>query len=163
METTFALWAHEGFGWGPTEIGWIFFYVGVLLVAIQGGLIGRLTKRFGEAKLFIVGSITIALGLIGIPFATAVWGVLAASALLAIGMGLLSPSLNSLISQEAGAKERGNILGLSQSAQSLARIAGPAAAGAVYGEFGRNAPYVLSALVMAGVVYFSLRLLRRSA
>ncbi len=160
METTFALWAHEGFGWGPTQIGWIFFYVGVLLVAIQGGLIGWLTKIFGENKLFIAGAATIALGLIAVPFATAVWGVLAATALLAIGMGLLSPSMNSLISQEAGAEERGNILGLSQSAQSLARIVGPAVAGAVYGGLGRNAPYVLSALAMAGVVFLSLRLLR---
>jgi DHA1 family tetracycline resistance protein-like MFS transporter len=89
--------------------------------------------------------------------------VLAATALLAIGMGLLSPSMNSLISQEAGAEERGNILGLSQSAQSLARIVGPAVAGLAYGELGRNAPYVLSALVMAGVVWFSLRLLRGRA
>jgi MFS transporter, DHA1 family, tetracycline resistance protein len=123
-------------------------------------LIGRLTKIFGENKLFIAGAAIIALGLIGIPFATAVWGVLAATALLAIGMGLLSPSMNSLISQEASAEERGNILGLSQSAQSLARIVGPAVAGAVYGGLGRNAPYVLSALAMAGVVFLSLRLLR---
>ncbi len=163
METTFALWGHDGFGWGPTQIGWIFFYVGVLLVAIQGGLIGRLTKMFGENKLFIAGSAIITAGLIAVPFATALWGVLAAMALLAIGMGLLSPSMNSLVSQEAGVEERGNILGLSQSAQSLARIIGPAVAGAIYGGLGRNAPYMLSALAMAGVVWLSLRLLRGRA
>src|SRR3984957_6622855 len=85
METTFALWAHEGFGWGPMQIGWIFFYVCVLLVAIQGGLIGRLTKLFGEEKLFIAGAATIAAGLIAVPFATALWGVLAAFALVPLG------------------------------------------------------------------------------
>jgi DHA1 family tetracycline resistance protein-like MFS transporter len=160
METTFALWAHEGFGWGPIQVGGIFFYVGVLLVAVQGGLIGKLSKRFGEANLVFAGSILIALGLFGLPFATVLWGVLAATTLLTCGLALLNPSINSLISQEAGAHERGGVLGVAQSAASLARIVGPAVAGAVYTGFGRNAPYFLAAAVMAAMVVPALRVRR---
>jgi DHA1 family tetracycline resistance protein-like MFS transporter len=160
METTFALWAHEGFGWGPMQVGGIFFYVGVLLVAVQGGLIGKLSKRFGEANLVFAGSILIALGLFGLPFATVLWGVLAATTLLTCGLALLNPSINSLISQEAGAHERGGVLGVAQSAASLARIVGPAVAGAVYTGFGRNAPYFLAAAVMAAMVVPALRVRR---
>lgn len=158
METTFALWAHEGFGWGPLQVGGIFFYVGIILVAVQGGLIGRLSKMFGEAKLVLAGTGCIALGLFSLPFATVLWGVLAATTLLSIGMALFNPSLNSLISQEAGPQERGGVLGVAQSAASAARILGPAVAGAVYTGLGRNAPYYLAAAVMAGVVFWVRRI-----
>jgi MFS transporter, DHA1 family, tetracycline resistance protein len=47
MESTFALWADRSFGWGPEQVGWVFFYVGLLLAGLQGGAIGHLSKRFG--------------------------------------------------------------------------------------------------------------------
>jgi len=163
METTFALWAHEGFGWGPLQVGWVFFYVGVILSVLQGGAIGALSRRFGEANLVTAGAAVIALGLISLPFCTVWWSVLAASGLLAVGMALLSPAMNSLISQQAAEDERGGVLGVSQSAQSLARILGPALAGAVYTLVGRNGPYFVSALVMAGVVVLALQIPRGRA
>lgn len=57
LESTFALWSHETFDWGPRQIGLMFFYVGVILTVIQGGLIGPLTRRFGERRLLIAASI----------------------------------------------------------------------------------------------------------
>ncbi|HXP31870.1 MAG TPA: MFS transporter [Stellaceae bacterium] len=163
METTFALWANAGFGWGPMQVGLIFFYVGLLLAALQGGMIGRLSRRFGEARLVIAGSAVIAAGLLGLALASTLWAVLVATGLLAIGMGLLNPSLTSLVSREARADERGGIMGVSQSASSLARILGPAVAGAVFTGWGRNAPYYFGALIMAGVVAMALHLPRRAA
>ena len=39
-------WAIAQFGWGPRPVGFVFFYVGLLLsAAMQGGLIGPLTRR----------------------------------------------------------------------------------------------------------------------
>lgn len=75
-------------------------------------------------------------------------------------MGLLNPAVSSLISREAEADERGGIMGVSQSASSLARIVGPAIAGAAYTAWGRNAPYYLAAMVMIAVVAMALRLPR---
>ena len=161
METTFALWAHDGFGWGPFQVGMIFFYVGILLSALQGGAIGKLAKAVGETNLVVGGTAIIAVGLFALTLAHALWLVLVASAFLAIGMGMFSPSMASLFSQEAAADERGGVLGLSQSAQSLARIVGPLVAGAIYGGLGRNAPYYLGALLMVGVAVFAARLPRR--
>ncbi|HEV2162819.1 MAG TPA: MFS transporter [Stellaceae bacterium] len=161
METTFALWAHDGFGWGPFQVGMIFFYVGILLSALQGGAIGKLAKAVGELNLVIAGAAIIAVGLFALTIAHALWLVLVASGLLAIGMGMFSPSIASLFSQHAGEGERGGVLGLSQSAQSLARIVGPTVAGAIYGGLGRNTPYYLGALLMVGVAVFAARLPRR--
>ncbi|MFO1058685.1 MAG: MFS transporter [Dongiaceae bacterium] len=162
METTFALWAQAGFGWGPRQVGWIFFLVGMVLILVQGGLIGRLTQRFGEARLVVAGTALIAAGLLGLTQARGLAGVLAASALLALGMGLLNPSVNSLLSRRARGDSQGGILGVAQSAGSLARIVGPAIAGALFAAQGRNAPYYLGAMIMVVVLAFAVGLLREA-
>ena len=161
METTFALWANSSFGWGPEQVGWVFFYVGIVLAALQGGAIGQLARRFGEARLVTAGAAIIGVGLLGLAFAGSLWAVLVVTGLLAIGMGMLNPSVTSLISRVAGADERGGVLGVSQSASSLARVLGPALAGAVFTLWGRNAPYYGGALLMAVVVAMALKLPRR--
>jgi DHA1 family tetracycline resistance protein-like MFS transporter len=160
LESTFALWATSVFGWGPRQIGWIFFFVGLVLAAVQGGLIRWLTSRFGEARLTTYGAGLLVLGLAGLPFSLGLAAVLAVMALLSLGLGCLNPSVTSLVSREAGADERGGILGVNQSAQSLARILGPALAGAVYTAGGRDTPYYVGAIIMVAVVAMALKLPR---
>jgi DHA1 family tetracycline resistance protein-like MFS transporter len=160
METTYALWTNSAFGWGPKQVGLVFLYVGLVLVVVQGTLIGRLSRRFGEARLVAAGSALIALGLAGLPFALTLPRLMVVNTLLPLGMGLLNPSLTSLISKEAGADERGGVLGVSQSASSLARILGPAIAGPLFSAYGRDTPYYVAAAVMACVVGMALRLPR---
>jgi MFS transporter, DHA1 family, tetracycline resistance protein len=160
METTFALWARSALGWGPEQVGYNFLYVGMVLVVVQGVLLGPLSRRFGERRLVTAGAALIALGLAALPFALSVPLILAVDTLLAFGMGLLSPAINSLISKEASSDERGGILGVAQSASSLSRILGPEVAGKLFDVYGRDAPYHLSAAVMAFVVVLALRLPR---
>ncbi len=59
---------------------------------------------------------------------------------LALGMGLTQPSLNSLISRRAGREEQGEVLGVSQSVGSLSRVIGPALAGLLFSDLGREQP-----------------------
>ena len=160
METTFALWANSAYGWGPQQVGYNFLYVGLVLVVVQGGALGPLSRRFGEARLVIAGAAMIALGLLFLPFALELWRLLAVNTLLAFGMGVLNPSVTSLISQQAEIDERGGILGVSQSASSLSRILGPAAAGPLFELHGRDAPYIAGAIVMLLVLAMALRLPR---
>jgi DHA1 family tetracycline resistance protein-like MFS transporter len=160
LESTFALWAVNTFGWGPLQVGWIFFFIGIVLVLVQGGLIGKLTRRYGEARLAAYGAVLLTLGLIGLPSSVSLVGVLIVMAALSAGLGCLNPAVTSLVSREAGADERGGILGVNQSAQSLARILGPALAGVVYTAAGRNAPYYVGAIIMAAVVAMAIRLPR---
>jgi DHA1 family tetracycline resistance protein-like MFS transporter len=160
METTYALWTNSAFGWGPAQVGLIFLYVGTVLVLVQALLIGRLSRRFGEARLIVAGSALIGLGLLGLPFALSLPRLMLVNTLLPLGMGLLNPSLTSLISKEADSDERGGVLGVAQSGGSLARIVGPALAGPLFSAFGRDAPYYASAAVMVLVVAMALRLPR---
>ncbi len=160
METTYALWTNSAFGWGPAQVGLVFLYVGSVLVLVQALLIGRLSRRFGEARLVAAGSVLIALGLIGLPFALTLPRLMLVNTLLPLGMALLSPSINSLISKQAAADERGGILGVAQAAASLARIVGPGLAGPLFSAFGRDAPYYAGAAVMVLAVAMALRLPR---
>ncbi|HEX7970261.1 MAG TPA: MFS transporter [Stellaceae bacterium] len=158
METTFALWANQVFGWGSWEVGLNFFFVGIVLVLVQGALIGPLTRRFGEARLLTVGAASIALGLAGLPFVHAIAVLLVVNLLLAGGMGLLNPSLNSLVSRLARIDEQGGVLGVLQSASSLARAAAPPVAGVLFDFSGRNAPYIVGTALMVLVLVLALRL-----
>jgi MFS transporter, DHA1 family, tetracycline resistance protein len=160
MESTFALWAMRQFGWGPSQVAYVFAFVGVLSAILQGGLIGRLSRRFGEERLLLVGLALIGLGLLALPAAR--WLSLLAFVLaaLAVGMGLVQPSLNSLISRRAGREEQGEVLGVSQSVGSLARVLGPLTAGFLFAELGRDTPYLWGAALVAAAWLLTMLLCR---
>ena len=160
METTFAWWAIAQFGWGPRPIGFVFFYVGLLSALMQGGLIGPLTRRLGEERLMLGGLGLIALGLLLMPFAQALPMLVVALTGLALGMGAMQPSINSLISRRAGSEQQGEIMGVAQSIGSLARVLGPVLAGALFGAFGRNSPFLIGAVLVGGALLVGLRLPR---
>jgi MFS transporter, DHA1 family, tetracycline resistance protein len=128
MTASFGLFTLYRFGFDAHDTGWIFAFVGVVGAGIQGGLIGRLVKAFGEPVLVIVGALLFAASLVLIPFTgphTGTAGLLALGALFALGNGLATPSLTSLASKSAGAGEQGGVLGVTQSVASLARVVGP--------------------------------------
>ena len=160
MESTFALWAIEEFGWGPGQVGYVFAYVGVLSAILQGGLIGRLARRFGEERLLLCGLALIGTGLLAMLFAHSIPRLAFAVSALALGMGLTQPSLNSLISRRAGREEQGEVLGVSQSVGSLSRVLGPAAAGFLFAQFGRNAAFFWGGVLVFGALLLSLMLVR---
>lgn len=157
METTFAMWAERGFGWGPRHIGFILAFVGLLSIIIQGGLIGRLTRIFGERNLVIQGALVLAVSFFFMPFAQSAPVLLVVMAGLAYGFSVITPALNSLISLEAEPERQGGTLGLSRSASIFARVVGPACAGVLFSAFGRHSPYFASAAIMLVVYFLALR------
>jgi DHA1 family tetracycline resistance protein-like MFS transporter len=110
----------------------LFAYVGVIAVIIQGGLIGRLVKRFGEMPLVIVGALCFAISLFAVPFvgpaAGGLAGLLIGGGVFSLGNSLATPALTSLASKSAPAEQQGTILGVTQSVASLARAVGPSLA-----------------------------------
>jgi len=125
METTFALWASRQFGWGAAQVGFLMTYVGICSALMQGGLIGRLTRMFGEERLLLAGTTALAIGLLAIPLSSTLPILVVATGLLALGMGMTQPAITSLISRRAAASEQGEMMGVAQSFGSLARILGP--------------------------------------
>jgi DHA1 family tetracycline resistance protein-like MFS transporter len=158
MEATFALWAMAQFGWGPAQIGYVFTYVGLLSAVMQGGLIGRLTARFGEERLLLAGLMLIALGLVVLPAASDLALLLGAVSCLALGMGAMQPSLNSLISRRAGVEEQGEVMGVAQSVASLSRVLGPLLAGMLFAGLGRDSPFLCGMVLVAAAALLGWRL-----
>lgn len=147
MEATFALLGEHRLGLDPARLGFVFTYIGVLIVIVQGGLVGRLAPRLGERTLAVAGCLGMALGLALMPLAPSLPLALVALGLLAVGQGFCAPSLSTLLSRAVDADEQGGTLGLGQSLAAAARVVGPLAAGWLF-DRSVAAPYALSALLM---------------
>ena len=130
----FALFAERRFTWngqpfGPKQVGYVYAFLGFLGIILQGGLIGRLVKRFGESKLVKAGFVCAAIGFLLLGFTYSVPMLLAVAALASAGTGVLRPAITSLITQKASRSEQGVVLGLNQSLNSVCAIVAPFAAG----------------------------------
>jgi DHA1 family tetracycline resistance protein-like MFS transporter len=131
MTASFSLFMMFRLGYDAFHNGWIFAFVGVISATVQGGLIGRLVKRFGEPLLVIVGALVFASSLMLVPFLTPQTGlaiILSIAAATSIGQALSAPTLSSLASKSASAAQQGSVLGVMQSVASLARAVGPSLA-----------------------------------
>ena len=128
MTASLSLFVMFRMGYDAWHNGWIFAFVGIVSATIQGGLIGKLVKRFGEAPLVNAGALLFSVSLFATPFvgpATGLLGILGIGAASAIGNALMAPSLTSLASKSASAAQQGSVLGVTQSVASLARAIGP--------------------------------------
>ena len=130
----FALFAerrftHDGHPFGPREIGYVFGYVGFLGIILQGGLIGRLVKRFGEPGLVAMGFVALAVGYFGLGIATSVVVLMLMGTLAAFGNGVIRPALTALITHRAERQEQGVVLGITQALMSMASIVSPVIGG----------------------------------
>lgn len=147
FEATFALFGERRFHLTEGSAAAVFLVVGVMLVVVQGGLIGPLTKSFGSQRLLIAGFAVLIAGFLVLSIAE-VWVVLfLALALLSLGQGLVTPSLTSVVADSVSPDRRGEVLGVQQSAGALSRIIGPAIAGLLFDHAGVAWPYVVAAVL----------------
>jgi multidrug resistance protein len=147
FEVTFAQFLHGRLDLPHDRVSYMFVYVGVLAAIIQGGLLGRLSRRFGEARLVVTGLLSISVGL-GLLAATHRLGPLfAILVIVSFGAGVVIPSLTSLVSRGAGHDEQGAALGAFQSMGSLARVLGPFTAELALGRWGVGAPPAAAAVL----------------
>jgi len=156
VETVLALWSERALGWGPQQNGYMYGFMGLIAVAVQGLAIGPLIKTIGERRAVAAGALCVLTGALLLPSATGYGVVMAALGLIVVGVCISGPSLTSIISRHAGSHERGSLLGVSQSAAGLGRILGPALSGTVFAGLGRDWPFYLGAVVMALMFLLSL-------
>jgi multidrug resistance protein len=154
MTAFFALFTAKRFGYDAQANGYLFAFVGVLSVVVQGGLIGRLVKMFGEVTLARVGLLLTAASLALLPASHNLTLLLVACAGLSFGSGFASPPLSGLASQMVERSWQGRALGVMQSAGSAGRLLGPLLGGWLLMsdlekpivEYGRT-PFLVAALL----------------
>ncbi|WP_131815463.1 MFS transporter [Thermostaphylospora chromogena] len=130
MEATYALLGERLYGLGPAGLGMVFTGVGVVMAVVQGGLVGRLSARYGDRRVAVAGTLLMCVGLAVLPLGVA-WLNYAGLVVLAAGQGLVTTTTAALIA-ELGGSALGGTFGVGQSASAAARATGPIAAGAAF-------------------------------
>ena len=153
--TVLVLYLKTSFSWSSSLSGWVFALVGVIAMIVQGGLIGPLVKKFGELKLTIIGLGLLTIGCLLIAIANienSIPTVFFGSAVLAMGTGLVTPCLRSLISRRIETSKQGTVLGGLQGLQSLGTCLGGIMAGVAF-DFYKRSPFIGAALMLLIVIY----------
>ena len=160
VQVSLALLADARLGWTATEVGHLFGLYGLMALLVQGGAIGKLSRRYPATSVLIGGTSAIGLGMAAIGMAHTPAMLVVGVALAGLGAGLTNPTLASLASQHAGRGQQGAILGFAQSAGGAARSVGPVWSGFLFARLGASAPF-LSGVVAAALSLVIALLLRR--
>lgn len=153
LETTFAYFAAKKAGMDARQMGYVFMIMGLAGAFVQGGLMGRLTKKFGEGAVIqggiIVSAIGFALILLVHNFTTAAIYL----TIFGIGNGVIRPSISSLLTKTSTAGH-GSATGLLSSFDSFGRIVGPPLGGWLF-SVAVGLPYISGAVIsiLAFVLY----------
>jgi DHA1 family tetracycline resistance protein-like MFS transporter len=160
MESTFSLLVHARFGFDQRAVGYLFGFVGVLIVLYQAGLVRLVAKRMPERVALAAGLVLMATALYLLPTTPWKWPFLLLMAPLAWGSGMNGTATQALASRLAGPERQGSTLGALGAVQGLGRIAGPAIATFAFARFGPASPYHLAAAAVACAFVLSLVLHR---
>ncbi len=153
----------DTFNWSPRNVGLYFGYLGLIIMIVQGGLIGRLSKRFGDWPLAIVGPFIAMLGMANLVFMYyhPIFSVLIFfGTLSAAGRSFQTPTLFSLISKNSDRRQQGVVFGVNQGLGSLARAIGPAVGGLIYDHYAAG-PFALASALLFAAFLWTLTLSRK--
>nr|WP_269320272.1 MFS transporter [Bacillus sp. EB01] len=153
LEATFAYFAATKAGLDTVSLGYIFMIMGLAGAVVQGGMIGPLTKKYGEGKVIqggiLVSAIGFALILLVDNFITAAIFL----SIFGIGNGVIRPSVSSILTKTV-TSGHGSVTGFLSSFDSLGRILGPPLGGLLY-SISIGLPYISGAIlsIIALILY----------
>lgn len=157
FQSIFALYAQQRLGLSSQVTGYVLGYVGLLVVIVQAGLIGRLTARFSERQLIFASTILLTFSFVAWALTPSLPVLLVVLIPMSLGTGIMNTVINSAITKAVPPEEVGGTLGLSASLESLSRVIAPTLGGVLLGRVGAWAPGILGALLMAWLVSFVYR------
>ena len=155
LEATFAYFAAKVAGIGTVELGYIFMIMGLASAIVQGGLVGRMTKKFGEGFVIQIGIIVSAIGFGLILFVHNFTTAAIYLTIFGIGNGVIRPSVSALLTKSSTAGH-GSTTGLLSSFDSLGRIIGPPLGGWLF-SITLDLPYI-SGIVLSIIAFVLYRL-----
>ena len=123
VEASYVLLVRDLLDFGPRQTGWLFTYIGVCIIIVQGGLIGKLTNAFGEMRVVVAGVTVLAAGQLvttiiaggASPFGNSLFlAILVSTSFVCVGFALTNPTLSAASSYAAHSGQMGGALGLVQ-------------------------------------------------
>src|SRR5512136_1709038 len=206
FEQLLALFTLSRLGLNASGNAIIFVFVGILVVAVQGGYVGKWSRKYGDRRVIFAGLALLAIGLLLVAFTPTqpapwyskaemtseltqhgsaagaaghsnpsatgdvsvplpddankswlglIW-ILVAMVPIAIGGGVLQPTINSLITKRIEPGEIGGTLGISAALLSAANALAPLIGGLLFQVGGPTLTFAVWALTM-GVLWFVAR------
>ncbi|TWT22347.1 TCR/Tet family MFS transporter [Luteimonas marina] len=157
--SVFVLFADVRYGWGPWQVGWVLFLVGVCSVIVNVAVVGRTVKALGERRALIFGLACGVAGFVVYAFAPQGWIFLLGLPVSAL-WAIAAPASQALITRQVDVDMQGRIQGALMSLVSVAGILAPIAFASVFGLFISErapvefpgAPWMLAALLLAVAV-----------
>lgn len=140
LEATFAYFAADKAGLDTVRLGYIFMIMGLASAFVQGGLVGRLTKKYGEGSVIQMGIIISAIGFGLILLVNSFTTAAIFLTLFGVGNGVIRPSVSALITKST-TSGHGSQTGLLSSFDSLGRIIGPPLGGWLF-TISLGLPYI---------------------
>ncbi len=163
VEGTFALFAERSLGFGASEMGTIFVFMGIMMVVTQGLLVGPFINRWGEERMIEIGMIASVIGYAALLIAWDLPSLTAIMSVMGVGQAAMRPSIASLLSKRSTPEEQGRMMGYVQSAQSLGRVAGPIVGGLFFDLIGYQSPYIVGSISFVVIFFFALRFFSRDS
>ncbi|MCC7456813.1 MAG: TCR/Tet family MFS transporter [Nitrospira sp.] len=127
LHMSWVLYTKFKFGWGPGQVGWSLFAVGVVSAFSQGVLLKPLLARFTPQQLAVLGLSVAACSYLGFGLATQGWMIYAVIVLGLVG-GAAQAAMQSIVSNAADATRQGQTMGAVTSLSSLMAVFAPVVA-----------------------------------
>lgn len=164
VQSNWSFFTIEQFNWSEKMIGISLGVVGLLVGAVQGGLIRFINPRLGNEKSVYTGLLLYSVGLFCFAFATQSWMMFVFLLPYCLG-GIAGPALQSIISGSVAPDQQGELQGALTSLISISSIVGPPMMTGLFSYFtGKNAPFhfpgvafLLGAVLMLISTYFAYR------
>ncbi|MFJ7680443.1 MFS transporter [Peribacillus sp. NPDC097198] len=145
LETTFAYFAAQKADISLVQLGYIFMIMGFGSAIVQGGLIGPMTKKFGEGNVIRIGIVVSAIGFVLILFSTNFWTSAIFLTIFGLGNGVIRPAISALVTKSS-TSGHGGVTGLLSSFDSFGRIAGPPIGGWLFSIY-IGLPFISGAIL----------------
>jgi MFS family permease len=142
------LLVEEFYNFSAVEMSYLFMYIGVLQVLLQAGGIGKIMQKISEESLIIIGPLLMLGGIFVMPLTRSLIVFLGTLSLLSAGVALTNTIVPSFLSKRTPLDRQGQVLGLTQSVSSLARVPGPVVSGVIYDLGGTGMPFFVSAIIL---------------
>ena len=150
LEATFAYFAAKKAGINTIQLGYMFMIMGFGSAIVQGGLIGVMTKKWGEGRVIQIGLFVSVIGFILILFSHNFWTATIFLTIFGLGNGVIRPAVTSLLTKTSTGGHGGST-GLLSSFDSLGRIIGPPLGGILY-SVTIGLPYISGAILTIGAL-----------
>ncbi len=145
----FALVLQANLGYGATSTSYYFAAFGAVSIVAQLFVVGRLVDRVGDRRASNLGFISALVFFAAVPFARTTPGAAAALIPFALALSLTNATLAALLTGQAGERNRGAILGVGSSLESIAGIVMPSISTAVLAFSGVGPTAALCAFFVA--------------